>query len=209
MPKKMRAIDYQVVTRSHVNKRFLKVIMSDKLTPSNVARLINQTTTEGVVNKLNLRKDSAKIAILNLYDRVKNEFPFKFDADSIKILDVDLNQNQVEISWKFKEGIMPIDNSLSIDEYLKYSTQAVEFNDILEVIKSLKDRFDNYIPLFEIRNRLKHLTRDQQDEQIYSLSREDIIELSKLSEPWFYTEEQRSAGIPTPIAGDLFFVILN
>ena len=183
--------------------------MPEKLTPSNVARLISQTTTEGIDNKLNLRKDSAKRAILNLYNRVKDEFPFKFNSDSIEILDVDLTRDQVEISWKFKEGIMPISNIFTIDGYLEYSAQAVEPNDILEVIKSLKDKFENYIPLFEIRNRLKHLTRDQQDEQIYSLSRNDTIELSKLSEPWFYTEEQRSAGIPTPIAGDLFFVILN
>ena len=183
--------------------------MTEKLTPFKVARLVNQTTTEGIDNKLNLHKDSAKLAILNLYDRVKNEFPFKFDADSIEIVDVTLNRDQVEISWKFKKGVLPIDNKLSVDEYLKYRAQAVEPNDILEVIKSLKDEFDNYIPLFEIRNRLKHLTREQQDEQIYSLSRNDTIELSKLSEPWFYTEEQRSAGIPTPIAGDLFFVILN
>ena len=181
----------------------------DNLTPSNVARLINQTTTEGVFNKLNLDRDSAKLAILNLYDRVKNEFPFKFDADSIEVVDITLNRDQVEISWKFKKGVLPINNLLSVDEYLKYSTQAVEINETLEVIKSLKDSFDNYIPLFEIRNQLKHLTREQQDKEIYSLSRNDIIELSKLSEPWFYTEEQRAAGIPTPIAGDLFFVILN
>ena len=75
--------------------------MPEKLTPSNIARLINQTTTEGIDNKLNLdKKDSAKRAILNLYDRVKHEFPFKFDAD------------KVEISWKFKEGTMPIDSAI-------------------------------------------------------------------------------------------------
>ena len=61
--------------------------MTEKLTPSNVAKLVNQTTTEGIDNKLNLdKKDSAKRAILNLYNRVKDEFPFKFDADSSHLL---------------------------------------------------------------------------------------------------------------------------
>ena len=184
--------------------------MPEELTPFNVARLISQTITDGVINKLNLDKESAKIAILNLYDRFKHEFPFEFNAGSIEIVDVVLNRHEVEISWKFKKGIMPISHIFTVGGYLEYSNQAVEINETLEVIKSLKEEFRNHIPLFEIRTRLKHLTRDQQDEQIYSLSRNDTIELSKLNEPWIYTEEQRSAGIiPTALGGNLFFVSLK
>ena len=184
--------------------------MSEEFKPSSFARLINRATTEEILNKLNLDKDTAKIAILNLYDRFKHEFPFKFDADSIEVVDVILTRDEVEISWKFKKGIMPINHIFTVDGYVEYSTQAVEINETLEVIKSLKEEFQNHIPLFEIRNRLKHLTREQQDEQIYFLSRNDTVQLSKLSEPWIYTEEQRSAGIiPTALGGNLFFVSLK
>ena len=144
-----------------------------------------------------------------MYDLIENKFPFEFNAESIKIDDVAINLEQVEITWRLKGGTMPIGNNLSIQEYIKYTTKAIQDDETLEVIKSLVGKFDNYIPLFAIRNRLTHLTRFEQDEAINSLSKNDIIELSKLNEPWSYTEEQRSAGIPTPISGDLFFAILN
>ena len=86
---------------------------------------------------------------------------------------------------------------------------AAESDEILEVIKNLKDKFDNYVPLYEIRKQLTHLSRDEQDEAIQFLSRIDIIELSTLNEPINYTEEQLEAGIPTKIGTYLFFVVLN
>ena len=200
-----------IVRRSHSNKRFFENNMN-RLTPNNIAELVNRTSSKvstSEENKPDLSFETAKLAILRLYDRIENEFPFKFNKESIEIDDVVIDCSEVQITWRFTGGTLPIGNDLSIDEYLQYTAKSAEKNDILEVIKNLVDEFDNYIPLYEIRNRLTHLSREEQDDAINELSRTDVIELSKLSEPWFYTEEQRSAGIPTPIAGDLFFVILN
>ena len=86
---------------------------------------------------------------------------------------------------------------------------AAAGDEILEVIKILKDKFENYTPLYEIRKRLTHISREEQDKAIQFLSRIDIIELSTLNEPINYTEEQLKAGIPTKIGTYLFFVILN
>lgn len=184
------------------------------LTANNVAELVYPTNSkvrnpEEKQVKPDLSFGTAKLAILGLYDRIENEFPFEFNADAIEIDSVALDRGEVIITWRFKGGTLPIGNNLSIDEYLQYTTTAAESNETLDAIKSLKNEFDNYIPLYKIRNRLKHLSRVAQDEAIFELMREDIIELSKLNEPWLYSDEQRSAGIPTPVGGDWFFAILN
>ena len=184
----------------------------NRLTVSSIAELVNITSSKVSTSKeikLDLSFETAKLAILGLYDRIENELPFEFNKESIEIDDVVIDCSEVKIIWRFTGGTLPIGNDLSVDEYLQYTAKSAEKNEILEVIKSLVDKFDNYVPLYEIRNRVTHLSREEQDDAINELSRTDVIELSKLSEPWFYTEEQRSAGIPTPIAGDLFFVILN
>ena len=117
---------------------------------------------------------------------------------------------RVHITW---HGYLPIDMKvcihIAIERYIEITTSTkIEevpivtetlpktSEETLEVIENLKDEFENYIPLYEIRNRLKHLTRFEQDEAIYSLMRKDIIELSKLNEPWLYSDEQCAAGIP-------------
>ena len=187
-----------------------------KLTAFNVAELVDLTsskvfTSEEKQIKPDLSFETAKLAILELFDRIDNKFPFEFNEEAFEIDDVAINleEAKITITWRLKGGTIPVGNKLSIREYIEYTAKATDTNETLEVIKSLVDEFDNYIPLFAIRNQLKHLSRSEQDEAINSLTRKDIIELSKTNEPWLYSEEQRSAGIPTPISGDLFFAILN
>lgn len=79
----------------------------------------------------------------------------------------------------------------------------------LDIIKELAPKFDNYTPIFEYRARMEHLTREQQDQELYKLEQLNKISLSKLAEVTQYSEEQRAAGIPTPVGGDLFFIILE
>ena len=188
--------------------------MTKKLTVSSIAELVNLTSSKVFISeekqiKPDLSFETAKLAVLGMYDRAENVFPFEFNADSIEVDSVKLDLAEVKITWRLKGGTMPIDNNLSVEQYSKYAAKAAGGNETLEVIKCLKDEFNNYIPLYEVRNRLTHLTRAEQDEEIYSLMRKDVVELSKLNEPWLFSDEQRSAGIPTPISGDLFFVILN
>ena len=97
----------------------------------------------------------------------------------------------------------------NLDLSFEAAKLAAAGDEILEAIKSIKDKFENYTPLYEIRKRLTHLSREEQDKAIQFLSRIDIIELSTLNEPINYTEEQLKAGIPTKIGTYLFFVILN
>ena len=184
------------------------------LTVSSIVELVDLTsskvfTPEEKEIKLDLSFEKAKLAVLGLHDSNENKFPFEFNEETIEVDNVAIDQKQVIITWRLKGSTLPIGYNFSIDEYLQYTTKAVEGNETLKVIKSLKDEFDNFTPLYEIRNRLKHLTRKEQDEAIFDLMREDVIELSKLNEPWLYSDEQCAAGIPTPVGGNWFFVILN
>jgi DNA-binding MarR family transcriptional regulator len=95
---------------------------------------------------------------------------------------------------------------------------AVEANinisdeEILETIKKLDRELgtDNYLPIFHIRQKLQPpLSRDELDQALYSLQRNDKIEFSTLLDPTPYTPEQVDAGIKQNIGGSLFFIIVS
>jgi hypothetical protein len=88
---------------------------------------------------------------------------------------------------------------------------TVKFNDaeILQVIQNLDHElgYQNYLPLFHLRQKLQPpLSRDEVDQALYRLQRQDQIELSSLQDATRYTAEQVEAGIPQDIGGSLFFV---
>jgi len=84
--------------------------------------------------------------------------------------------------------------------------------EILQLIQQLDKELgtDNYLPIFHLRQKLQPpLSRDDLDQALYRLQREDKIELSSLVEAMHYTSEQLQAGIPQEIGGSLFFIIVN
>ena len=192
------------------------------LTVSSIAELVTTSSDQLTQRRIapDLSIDAALLALTDYYEGLIAPEDLERDAivDEVKVID-----GRVHITW---HGYMPVDMKTSIHiaikRYIEITTSTKNeevpivtetlpktSEETLEVIEDLKDEFENYIPLSEIRNRLTHLTRTEQDEAIYSLMRKDIIELSKLNEPWLYSDEQRSAGIPTPVGGDWFFAILN
>ena len=69
---------------------------------------------------------------------------------------------------------------------------------------------DNYLPIFYLRQKLQPpLSREEVDQALYRLQRNDKIELSSLQEAIAYTPEQIEAGIPQDIGGPLFFIIVT
>ena len=192
------------------------------LTVSSIAELVPTSSNQLTQHRIepDLSHDAALLALIDYYEGLIASGNIERDAiiDEVKVID-----GRVHITWY---GYLPVDMKIcihfAIERYIEVTTSTKNdevpivtetlpktSEETLEVIEDLKDEFENYISLYEIRNRLKHLTRFEQDEAIYALMRKDIIELSKLNEPWFYSDEQRSAGIPTPVGGDWFFAILN
>jgi hypothetical protein len=84
--------------------------------------------------------------------------------------------------------------------------------EILQTIQNLDRELStgNYLPIFHLRQKLEPpLSREDLDEALYHLERNDKIELSALQEVRAYTQEQIDAGIPQDIGGRLFFIIVK
>jgi hypothetical protein len=93
-------------------------------------------------------------------------------------------------------------------------TPKSKLNDkeILQTIRHLDGELgtENYLPIFHLRQKLQPpLSREQLDQALYSLQRNNKIELSSLQEAIAYTPEQIDAGIPQDIGGPLFFIAVN
>lgn len=80
----------------------------------------------------------------------------------------------------------------------------------LQALESLKETQDNYIPLYEYRALLRHMSRQQQDAELYALEKQGVIWLSSLVEGFRYTPEQIKQGIDQgELLCPLFFAVLN
>jgi predicted transcriptional regulator len=80
---------------------------------------------------------------------------------------------------------------------------------VLQQIKQLDQLLgsDNYLPICYLREKLQPpLTRDELDNYLYELQRNDQIELSSLHDQGDYSDRQMSAGISQNNGGALFFI---
>ncbi|MBD2068800.1 hypothetical protein H6F93_14920 [Leptolyngbya sp. FACHB-671] len=84
--------------------------------------------------------------------------------------------------------------------------------DILQIIQDLDHQLgtENYLPIFHLRQKLQPpLSRDELDQALYRLQRQDKIDMSSLVEAIHYTSEQIQAGIPQDTGSPLFFIMLK
>jgi predicted transcriptional regulator len=91
------------------------------------------------------------------------------------------------------------------------STGELSDDHILQTIRDLDRELntDNYLPIFHLREKFKDLSREQFDQAIYRLQRQDKIELSSLQEGMSYTPEQIEAAIHQEFGRPLFFIMVN
>lgn len=81
--------------------------------------------------------------------------------------------------------------------------------EILQMIRDLDRQLgtENYLPIFHLRQKLEpSLSREQLDQTLYRLQRNDQIELSAVVHSQGYTQEQISAGIHQRAGSPLFFI---
>lgn len=84
--------------------------------------------------------------------------------------------------------------------------------EVLQTIQNLDQELgtDNYLPIFHLRQKLQpSLSRDELDQALYRLQRQDKIDMSSLQEGIHYSVEEIEAGILQPIGGSLFFIVVN
>jgi hypothetical protein len=88
-------------------------------------------------------------------------------------------------------------------------TGELSDEEILQTIQKLDRELgtDNYLPIFHLRQKLQPgLSREDLDQTLYRLQRNDQIELRALVHAQDYTPEQVNAGISQPSGSPLFFI---
>lgn len=81
--------------------------------------------------------------------------------------------------------------------------------EVLETIQALDQALNshNYLPIFHLRQKLQtRLSRDELDEILYQLQRQDQIELRAIVHTQDYSAEQLNAAIQTRSGSPLFFI---
>lgn len=107
-----------------------------------------------------------------------------------------------------------------LTSYLRFMRQAmpeqiggeISDEDILQTIQNLdrEYRTQNYLPIYQLRQTLQPpLSRDDLDNALYRLQRENKIELSALQDESDYTKEQIDAAIYNEFSGNLFFIMVT
>lgn len=149
---------------------------------------------------------------------------------------VKIRKVQIQDVWLSPQGILYLRdecepegtaNILSFDglsHYLRFLRKTLEpaqanpyemtkptSEEILQIIRDLDRALNtgNYLPIFYLRDKLQPpLTREEFDQTLYFLQRNDLIELGSIQEVTAYTPDQLKAGIPQNVGGALFFVSL-
>ncbi len=118
--------------------------------------------------------------------------------------------------WKSLEQINPVTSIPPIvpEEKIQVTitpTSKPNDEEILALIQDLDRQTgsDNYLPIFQLREKLTFMSREELDQILYRLQRNDQIELSSLQEAIAYTPEQIESGIPQNVGGPLFFIIVT
>ncbi|MUL37548.1 hypothetical protein [Gloeocapsopsis dulcis] len=128
----------------------------------------------------------------------------------LPVLSLDLFNNYIRFMRKFSNT--NLDNHSSSNGVSALPTKELGDLEVLQTIQSLDQELgtENYLPIFHLRQKLETvLSRNQLDQVLYRLQRNDQIELSSLQEVTAYTPEQIDAGIPQDIGGPLFFIAVN
>jgi hypothetical protein len=91
------------------------------------------------------------------------------------------------------------------------SQDLLDGEKILQIIQDLNRDLntDNYLPLFYLREKVQPpLSREELNQILYQLQRNDRLELCSIQEVSAYTPQQLKAAIPQRTGGSLFFVSL-
>lgn len=137
-----------------------------------------------------------------------------YQPQGLATINLKLLGNYIQFLRKSLPGLSISANEVSappVAQEMQPSPNAYSDADILQIIQTLDRELGtkNYLPIFHLRQRLKsHLSRNELDQALYRLERQNQIELSSLQEASAYPAEQIKDGIPQNIGGPLFFIIV-
>ncbi|QSJ16689.1 transcription factor RcaD [Nostoc sp. UHCC 0702] len=206
-----------------ITEKELKVLekiskASDKITPSNIKisslkaadkEAILKTLTERGLIEPEIKKARNKVEVW-LTQRGIEFLRDDYDPQGKANITLDLLNNYVRFLRKTLQ-VKPQTISTPLPS-VNITDGKISDEEILEIIEKLDRELgtDNYLPIFHLRQKLQPpLSRDELDQALYRLQKDDQIDFSSLLDPTPYTTEQIDAGISQNVGGSLFFISVN
>lgn len=196
----------------------LKACAEKSITPGEVTK-VPATERQDVIQDLEakgfieVKKD--KIKEVWLTNQGCDYLKDKYDRSGTALISLNLLQNYLRFLRKGYQITTSKGTEISGSEsVLTVSTSLEKPSDeeLLQTIQNLDRELgtDNYLPIFHLRQKLQPpLSRDELDQALYRLQRQDKIDMSSLQEGIHYSVEEIEAGILQPIGGSLFFIVVN
>lgn len=185
---------------------------SGKITVSSIKSSAKATEREAILESLGtrglievdkkLKQKKAEVWITEQgIEYLRNDYHPKGTAT----ISLDLLNNYLSFFRKIQLQTDVNQSPISMAE--KTSTQSDQ--EILQIIQNLDRELgtDNYLPIFYLRQKLQSgLSREQLDQVLYRLQKNDQIELNEVVHAQDYSQEQITAGISQMAGGMLFFI---
>lgn len=210
----------------HITDKELKVLekigkFSGKTAPSKITvssvkaaereTILESLSERGLVEvEKKLKKAKAEVWITKRgIEYLQDEYT---DKGSNPVISLDLLTNYLRFLRKSSHDQRDVDQERSQTPMAAAATSKLSDEKILQTIRHLDGELgtENYLPIFHLRQKLQPpLSREQLDQALYRLLRNNQIELSSLQEAIAYTPDQIDAGIPQDVGGALFFITVN
>lgn len=188
--------------------KVLKACANSAITPdkTGIAASEVQTVIQGLEVRGLIKTLDKKITEVSLTNRAKEFLRDEFESESTA---ANINLKMLTDYLRFMRKFQSTKSAKAI---ATAATEKPNDEEILQIIRDLdyEKGTENFLPIYYLRQKLQPpLSREELDNALYRLQRENKIELSSLVDSTPYTQEQIEAGIPQNIGGPLFFIILN
>ena len=188
-------------------KKILEACQKQPVKPSKIqakpAKVRNQLIQELI--ERGLLEDEKSIKQITLSERGKHYLATEYQPIGSKIT---ISSQKLAKFLSFLRDYFAINTGPTV----VINGEKPNDEEVFQAIKNLDRELgtDNYLPIFHLRSKFQPpLTRDELNQAIYRLQRQDKLELSSLVEAINYTNEQIQAGIPQDMGGPLFFLMIN
>lgn len=197
----------------------LKACAEKSITPGKVTK-VPATERQDIIQDLEakgfIEVEEYKIKEVWLTNQGCDYLRDEYDRSGSKsLISLDLLQNYLRFLRKgYRTTASEGTGTPGSEAVLTVSTSLEKPSDqeVLQTIQNLDREMgtDNYLPIFHLRQKLQPpLSRDELDQALYRLQRQDKIDMSSLQEGIHYSVEEIEAGILQPIGGSLFFIVVN
>jgi predicted transcriptional regulator len=168
--------------------------------------LIHELEAKGLIDA---DTEKAQIKEVWLTERGAEYLRDEYNANGNTTISLNLLGNYLNFLRKGTRSASAKDQLPSVESV---SQEKPTDEKILQTIRHLDQELgtNNYLPIFHLRKTLQPpLSRDELDQALYRLQREDKLDLSSLVEAIHYTSEEIQAGISQDDGSPLFFLIVN